>query len=278
MDDQDFLEQIDACRTDSNDLHDESFADVAKDLTFNPIRRALFDAVQRADRAVVDAMEDVPLPVGLEQRLLAALSDAHHHSADATVLRGDPVAAVESSVESTSGNVPVTTAAAERVSRRRMIWTSLSAATAASVATAAWIGSRHWRQTQLTPGFVLSESITFHTREVPQPLQTSAPPRGMSRAIARGVRTTGWRRVDGFLGRPELDGIAFELMHFGTQATLYIVEAEVPSLKSWPLRQPDNTTAGRSVSAWQSQKLLYVLVVDGGPRAYSGFVVESGVV
>jgi hypothetical protein len=42
----------------------------------------------------------------------------------------------------------------------------------------------------------------------------------------------------------------------------------VPKLPTTPAYRPLSTTRNRSVGMWQSGDLLYVLVVEGGQRAY----------
>jgi len=107
-------------------------------------------------------------------------------------------------------------------------------------------------------------------------LADQSPPQGypVSPAIARNPMVRfpqmRWRRVDGFL---DTNGVAYDLVSDGaTRATLYVVNRTVAGLPDSPSVRPDLTTAGCSVSAWQSGGLLYVLVVRGGPRTYRSFL------
>ena len=281
-----WLERIDACRGGSDDLRDELLAPLADELAADPRKRALFESVQQCDAAVTDAMEEVPVPAGLQNRLLAALANVEATEAEATETslenRWVDEAVGAGDAQQTDPETlaqPVETPA-RKVSRRQLFWTALSVGTAASLGGVGLVASRYWLGKELSPARVLEETIAFHAQEVPVTLETSQPPRALpfSSAISKSLHYLGWRRVDNFLGRPNLNGIAFELERNGAQATLYVVPATVDTLKSWPLSRPDTTTAGRSISVWQGRSVMYVLVVNGDATAYRGFIKPSGVV
>jgi hypothetical protein len=269
----DLLERIDACR-DSDDLRDEPFASLAAELAADSRKQAIWNSVRQLDQAVVEAMDQVPVPTDLQERLLAAL--AAGGSLDETPASGNIAPAAEDQPQEEPAP-----AARSRFSRRQWLWTAASVATAASVGGVGVVASRYWLGQQLSPSRVLDETIAFYSQEVPEALETrQPPPRSLpfSSAISRNVRYLGWRRVNNFLGRPNLDGVAHEMTYRGAAGTLYVVPASIDSLKTWPLTMPDATTAGRSMSVWQGRNVMYVLVVDGGAQAYRGFVRQSGVV
>jgi hypothetical protein len=79
-----------------------------------------------------------------------------------------------------------------------------------------------------------------------------------------------WREVSEFLDRR---GVAYELTRpGGPRATLYVVKYPEVALPSRPPRSPASTTHNRSTSAWQDGTLLFVLVVEGGPQTYRGYL------
>jgi hypothetical protein len=270
------LERIDACRTGSDDLRDELLAPLIDALAADPRKRALLESVQQFDAAIIDVMEDVPLPPGLQERLLESLATAEAARALEAQSTIDYIVDEQSTSPSLASPADWP---GPKTSRRKMLWSAL-AATAAGIGGVSLVASRYWLAPDLTQARVLDETIAFYGQDVPEDLQTTPPPPSLpfSKAVSRNVRYMGWRRVNNFLGRANLNGVAFELSQNGTEATLYVVPATIASLKSWPLSRPDATTAGRSMSVWQGRGVMYVLVVDGGPGAYRGFIRQSGVV
>ncbi len=116
-------------------------------------------------------------------------------------------------------------------------------------------------------------AIEFFNAESPEPgylLAEKPPPRDYP--PSEGVLwlpSMRWRSVRGLLGR---SGVAYDLSGGGTLATLYVVRRRVAGLPNLPPSRPGLTTAGCSVSAWQSDELLYVLVVRGGPKRYQRYL------
>ena len=74
MVDRQLLERIDACRPGSEDLHDPALSPLADELAESRAKRDLYDRVQAFDGAIGEALEDVSVPEGLSERLLARLA------------------------------------------------------------------------------------------------------------------------------------------------------------------------------------------------------------
>jgi hypothetical protein len=273
MNDRDLLERIDACRADSDDVRDDGLA-LADELAASPQKRELYEAVQRVDACVVDAMDDVPLPDALQQRLLAALAAAHQRQTDALAAATEPNTTLQPASET---GVHPARPAPLRTTRRRLLWGACI--TAAAGLAAIWPAFRLWQaeRSELTPQRLLDETIAFHNQAEPVDLRTLKtalyPP---SRLLSSQVHMTGWRPVKHFLDRPGLNGIAFELQLQGVEGTLYVVPTTLPALNSSPLRKPGIMTAGCSVSAWRESGLVYVLVVHGNESAFQRFLNWSG--
>lgn len=130
-------EQIDACRPDSDDLHlPEHAADLAElkaGVQQSAEIRGLWERSQRDDRAIRGAMLDVALPIGLEQRLLAAVQAAHEQ----------PLACVEKVVDE-EVTVQEAVSSVRYVSttiRRRWVVSTIALTAAASIL-AAYLGSQ----------------------------------------------------------------------------------------------------------------------------------------
>jgi hypothetical protein len=102
------LEKLDVVRPGSLDLDDPDLADAAAALSDEEIRRR-FEQRQAFDRAVAEAMHDLPVPDDLRGRILGALAAAQPEPIQAAVR---PVARPE------------------RISRRRLLWQAVAGAAA----------------------------------------------------------------------------------------------------------------------------------------------------
>jgi hypothetical protein len=264
MDDQELIERIDACRPDSEDFRDADLAPLAEELAADPACRRLYERVQQLDAAIGAAMEDVPLPAGLQARLLARLAEAQAAEPAEALVDGDVSVAGEATQQPPAV-----------ITRRTWLWTAASVAVAASIAVVALVGRGLWPgQVDLTPAMIQEGAIAFYGQEQPEPgrdLHKFPAKYPLSRSITRTAQPT-WRHLENFLGRPGLSGVAFDLLLSGTEATLYVVPGRTLALPTAPPDQPIATTAGRSAAAWREGDLIYVLVVDGNASAYQRFV------
>jgi hypothetical protein len=258
--DRHLLQRIDACRPGSDDLHDAGLAPLADELAESAPARALYNRVQGMDQAIGEAVQDVPLPAGLNERLLARLAAEQGESA---IEQEPPPPAVAAGLPS-----PAT----EPVSRRRWLRWSVSVAAAASIAGIAGFYYLHTRGTLIAEK-IDDESIAYYDQEEPQPayaLETAPAGYPLSRFVYR-LPGTRWRPVTGFLHR-NLNGVAYDLMFRGASATLYVVPTSVASLPSQPPLRLGMSTGNRAAAAWQEGSLLYVLVVEGSERTYQSFI------
>jgi len=79
-----------------------------------------------------------------------------------------------------------------------------------------------------------------------------------------------WRWERGFFGRI---AVAYDLAGpAGERGTLYVFIGNAVNVPDQPPLQPF-VTRGASAWVWQTDQLVYVLVVEGGPRAREGFLV-----
>ena len=74
MQDRHLLERIDACRPGSADLQEPELAPLAGEVAVAGEARELYERVGAWDRAIGEALEDVRVPGGLSDRLLARLA------------------------------------------------------------------------------------------------------------------------------------------------------------------------------------------------------------
>jgi hypothetical protein len=259
MVDRQLLERIDACRPGSNDLDDPRLS-LAEELAGSPPKRDLYERVQSLDRAISEAIDDVPLPEGLSERLLARLA-----------IEGLVSAAENLAPE----GVPPAAAPAPRASSvPRRLWRSASIGLAAAASIAAIIaGVNLWQRPALTVETVKAQVLQYNDEPLAGAPLEAGLPQGypLSRYIYRLPRTT-WRPVYGFLHRNDLNGVAYDMMFRGTTATLFVISAPAKQLPTAPPLRTGMASGNRAVAAWQENGLLYVLVVDGNDRAYQSFI------
>lgn len=259
MVDRQLLERIDACRPGSDDLHDPALAPLADELAESRAKRDLYDRVQALDGAIGEALEDVPVPVGLSERLLARLAAEQ------------VVSAVESAKPPAEILEAAPSPATDGASRRTWLYWSLGLTAAASIA--GIVATMGWLRPILTADNIRAQVLQYNE----EPLASAPVERGypegypLSRHVYRLPHTT-WRPVYGFLHRSDLNGVAYDLMLRGTSATLYVVPTRVSHFPAAPPARIGTATGNLAVAAWQENGLLYVLVVQGDERAYQSFI------
>jgi len=267
------VEAMEACRAHSNDLAEPDLAFLADELAANPRLDQAFERLQQVDATVQEAFHDVAIPEGLEARILDRLRLAEPRSEPCVPPETAPC--VELQTTPPPQPIAVAPGRANRVSRRWLLAGagSLTAGLALSLISLAIFSRepRNYRDTE-----VLEVAMGFFDRDASSAgsmklVREVEPPSGY--AVSRLVRAQAplqWRYVEGLLDR---SGVAYELGRpGGPRATLYVIRHKVAGLPSGPGPKPALSTHNRSVSAWQSGPLLYVLVVDGGPRTYRSFL------
>lgn len=254
------VEAMEACRPGRDDLADPDLAFLAAQLAANPELYETHERLQRLDLSLAKAFQDVPVPEGLAQRILERLAPAGE------------VAAVR-----TDADQPMATVAVPVKHGLRRRWLlgamGLGLTLAASLLVAVMVGRD---RVVYRDGQVLEMAVRLFETETPSPDQEhlaaeTPPPKEfpVSPLVLQHAQLR-WRPISQFLGR---SGVAYDLTVPGeARATLYVVRQTVAGVPTSPGAQPSWTTHNCSVSAWQSGSLLYVLVVDGGSRAYRGYL------
>ena len=264
--DERILEAIEACRPGSDDVADPALAHLAAAMAANPALENLYQRLQQLDGRLAASFRDVPVPEGLAQRLIERLAAARTEQVAAT--------GPEEAAESPAGEPgQVVAARPKRVSRRWLLAVGGPVAVAAGLFVAAWIVAG--RPPDYTEQLVLKETMEFFKDELPRPgyllSDVDHRPPG-AHPISRDVRQLPgmrWRSISRLLDRR---GVAYDMP--GGRDRLYVVRRTVPGLPIQPSPRP--ATGGFSISAWQDGELLYVLVVQGNPRACQKYLVPPG--
>lgn len=245
------LDAIEACRPGSADLGDPQFADLARQLAVDADLEGRLDQVQRVDAVIKAAFQEVPVPAGLQERLLAKLAEGNR-PADA--------------------NAPTPGEQARRICRRRVVWAMAAASVAASVLVVVALELRGDRPENRAK--IAERSITLFASEAGgegQLVRAVQPPEAYPFSSDL-LRTPGlrWRRVADFLGSP---AVAYDLSAAGAaRATLYVVHRADHGQSETPPDSPTWSTAGYSAAVWQTGDALYVFVVEGDAQAYRSYL------
>lgn len=266
------LEALEACRPHRDDLSDPGLAFLTEEMAANPGLEEAFTRLQGIDSAISRAFQDVPVPEGLADRLLRRLTEPS--AAPAAVEQ--VVVAVPPSSDQTPASKPTPTGS--RI-RRRYVMLGIASLAAAGCLLAAVVLNLGPRRTTL--GEIEHQVLAQFQNDVAlrgtgQLVVQQAPPKDhpFSGDVRRDPQMR-WRTVNGLLGK---SAVAYDLSRpGGSRATLYVLpySGQIPALPNAPPLNAMAKTQNRSVALWRKGPLLYVLVVEGGPGAYRGFLDSS---
>lgn len=269
MNEQELREAIDACRPNGEDLRLPEMSALAEVLAHDPRWQAVFARTQRCDAAIGQAFEDVPIPAGLCERLLAAVAPP----VPAAPLPMAAVAQTPTSVRAKRSGPASVQRSRSRTWRMRV---AVLATVAAALALFLVLRGAPGRLPELNDDF--SREVIGWTQQVQQgawnedlAVAKNFPLDQAIRAVPRRwqLLATGYddRTLVYDLTPPGRDfAFAFCLPVRGRTCTL-------PSL---PPAMPFSTTGGIAIGAWQTQDMVYVLAVQGGQNRYQTFM-NSGI-
>jgi hypothetical protein len=287
----DLIEQLDACRRGSNDLAESEMAELAERVRNDSVLARTLRSVQDVDDQIATAMAQVSVPPGLIARLLAAVGEdgsGRSEPAAPVVVAIPEEVALDSEVGADRSELPLDRAAASESrpwTRRRAAFTAVvMGLIAASIVAAVFYWGAPAEDVmnvetlqQLARDFYSQEKLVHPPGN---PVVIGGHPLGqfpLPNEIVWSTQSTHWRAVSGFLGSSA--GVAYDLTPPGAaRATLYVVRpaAEAASVLTQLAAYPSTpaTTAGLATATWYdpNQKLLYVLVVDGGEQEFRQFV------
>lgn len=238
---------LDACRPASEDLQQPELAPLAVRLVESAELRSQLARVQRFDALLGEAIDDLPVPSGLSQRLLAKLN-AERAAVAATL----PAAASQ----------PTLVLPARSTNRRK--WLAVAASLAASLIVAA--GGVWYLQPREITGADIPQVANSWFDQVHDQWQALPAPRDLPLPQIVAARPRGWQSAGDATGSRS---VAYQfLLPGGGQAVLFAVRMNVPHVPQLPPARPQPMTGNRSVATWQSGGVLYVLVIKGAARDY----------
>lgn len=262
MDRERLREMIDACRPESADLALPELAEARAELERDAVLRRQARRAEQFDRTVAAAMQDVAVPSGLQDRLMAALA------AGAPRDVATPVVTVADNGRKSRWRIPVTTGIA-LLATAAVLLLSL---------TVQWFNAGDdWMPRAIAEAAVQRFPNEFDPRE--QRLWTNAKAPSASHPLSRHLsqgRNPPQCVVRNVAG---CSGVAY-LLHgrTGVLGTLLVLtpRATLSSFPPNPPKSPQVDTAGCAAAAWRENNRLYVLVVAGNATDYISFLRQPG--
>jgi hypothetical protein len=269
-------EAIDACRPGSADLALPELARLAEAAERDPEVAAELARGQRFDGLLAEALDDVPVPAGLAERLLARAAPEYlKASVQSAVESSEPAAAATAVSLPPTAEATVANEATpqDRSTRRGLLWRlAVAGSTALAIVVIAFVaGPLAWGPS--APRVVSQQDLLVEVDGwMNAPAQgnlawrpmTAKVPAGFSKPTSVVVPPRQWRSFKTGEGDA---AVAYELSSVpGSRATLFVVatEARYP-VGPLPFTTVPGATGGRQVAGWQSATHLYVLVIDQGP-------------
>jgi hypothetical protein len=257
-------QQLDACRPGSDDQRD--FVELNEWLAAAPENELLMKRYERLDEQVSAALQDLPVPQGLANRLKRSV--ASHQNAIESV----PVS------QTSEQHVVISPEAKKPIGNRRRLMLVMGGFVA--VAAIAWLGMFLSGWFQATPMSVVSaeefgrEVLSWDASEKALPWRSDESPSEypLTKSLV-GVRDASWKP---FANRFDANGIVYDLAPAGEDAAfLFVMHRNVTVTGLQGLDHPIYSTSGKCVSAFEENGLVYVLVVEGDAKRLRRFVRQS---
>ena len=225
------------------------------------------------DAKIKRVFADVPVPAGLESRILAALADAQTSNKAASDKTPPADKPIPSDVRPES----------RPQSRRRYRHWYLGASVAFVAASLLVALVLQWTAAPpLSESYIVKvamDDFDSPASGIPLPKQWPAavkefqPSRDLNLSQCKSIR---WQKLNNFL---ETKGVVYTFIApNGAQARLYVLRSphEIKNLPNTPPDTPPGNTGGLLAAVWQADGRLYVLVVHGNRRTYRGLLVPAG--
>lgn len=266
---QDILQAIDACRPGSDDLYQEEMSALAEALQSDPQAQQWYDRTQRLDAVVTEAFRDVPVPEGLADRLLEAVSKTDD----------DEEKVVEPAGQSS------TKQQSTKMGRKWLRWTI--SLTSCATLLLLMVGTFLFFF-QSKPVYdrddVVKQAMTW-TRDLNSrdrswnPQLTRAPKKNPFDYVSLQRSPSGWQEIETKL---DSHAVAYDLLAPNQPtAVLFVIRIrnwEIHDLQSVPPLSPSSRTEGWCIGVWRKGTLLYVLAVKGNEQQYRKMLRNSAAI
>jgi hypothetical protein len=280
MDPSEMREAMDACRAGSDDLGLPELAQVADSLAADSGARRVFDRIQRLDKRIAAAAHDVPVPAGLAERILARLPNGSALATNGS-LAAETAAATESISTETAamGAAGLVAPAAAQVApaaalgRLRFSKRALSlAGLAASLLIAVGLVAFWPPHKPLSAAALIDNSGDWTAQLAERASWEPLTERELAKypaAEAVRARPQSWSNASSLVGE---DAVVYDVSTAGHRAYLFVIPSVDPVAGPAPSSIPQSSTHGLMIGCWQSQGMVYVLVVEGDVRAYQNLI------
>lgn len=232
--------------------------------------------LRNLDRELAQALQNVPVPPGLEERILRQLG--HLPSASEQFDAVGMPRAERPSVGSSNPTMSREAVSAAVATRRRWLAAMLSGACAVGLGSVAvWLWRNRVKPSPPTALKVATEIAQVFEQTLGQfgtgrSVSTEPPPAGyrMSHEIRLypGATVT-WRSVP----LRGLTAVVFDIAQpGGEQGSLFVLAEVIEGLPPFPPYRPALQTSRSSLGWWRENENAFVLAVLGGPRIYQRFL------
>ena len=230
---------------------DQAEALAVREAAADPEFAAELERVQAWDARLARAMNNVPIPAGLAERLMAAVKAEEA----ATMVTPAEVAKPDA-----SRGVP------------RRTWLVSLAASAALIAVAVIGGSYAWLLGSPSTAAIVEESRELWLSQMDGAWQETFSVASLDDYHPSGrlqsYTVKAWQNVSTKLDEK---AVVYKLaIPNRRRAMLLVMQSPrtLSDLAKWPKRNPDFSTQGICIGAWQEGNLVYVLMVEGNQQDY----------
>jgi hypothetical protein len=268
MQDSEIREAIDACQSGGDDLRSPALSPLAEVLACDPRWQTVYQRSQRCDAAIRRAVQDVPVPAGLCERLLTVAAESTPAAVASAPLVSEqavsePLDADDASLAASPTRPPVAW---------RRYWKSAVVATAAAAALALMLLHR-------APGPLPELNDDFSGEVIGWTEQASEYTwnddlQAATLPLDSGVRAVP-RRWSILATSYDRRTLIYDLTPAGREfvyAFCIPLRGRSSELPSLPPATPFSTTGGVAIGVWQNQDIVYVLAVRGGRSRYQTMI------
>ncbi|NLF70650.1 MAG: DUF3379 domain-containing protein [Candidatus Anammoximicrobium sp.] len=273
MTDRKIQQAIDACRPD-DDLQSPEMDFLAEAVRNDPEVRRQYERSQQFDASVSGAFHEVPVPAGLGERLLAIVAARDNQPPVALSPRPCP----RSPTLDASQDAEPQRRGPPRI--RRRTWTALAGSLAAAAAlVGVWVVSQYFGTTEPVADERLPGEIQAWTDAVVRQgwndnLQAAElGRRPLDRSIPRIPRR--WCQI---ATAYDAQTVVYDLAPPGSETAVVfclLSKARTSALPDTPPWNAFAASGGLTLGVWRRGDMVYVLVVQGGPRRYREFIRTS---